>query len=196
MASKEKQHQSYRYVTLHYFPWGFYAVAFPVRIAEISPPTQNKIHVVMLSPWDSQRTCWWPSTGSAETLMTKSAENNASRSAGPKCWPKNREEVLRVPCPILLPQGCGTSSGCFLTTPFGVCTSDRERKMRTKISLHKLFEHPQGSGTSRQNSWDVPDSSLRNPRKTNFRGRARSFRPPPLRVEDPHPTRRSPDPKS
>ena len=54
--------------------------------------------------------------------------------------------------------------------------------------LHKLFEHPQGSGTSRQNSWDIPDSSFQNPRKTNFRGRARSFRPPPLRVEDPHPT--------
>ena len=62
--------------------------------------------------------------------------------------------------------------------------------------LHKLFEHPQGSGTSRQNSRDIPDSSLRNPRKTNFRGRARTFRPPPLRVEDPHPTGRSPDPKS
>ena len=29
--------------------------------------------------------------------------------------------------------------------------------------------------------------SLRNPRKTNFRGRARTFRPPPLRVEDPPP---------
>ena len=72
----------------------------------------------------------------------------------------------------------------------------RERKMRTKFFLHKLFEHRQGSGTSRQNSRDIPDSSLRNPRKTKFRGRARSFRPPPLRVEDPHPTGRSPDPKT
>ena len=62
------------------------------------------------------------------------------------------------------------------------------QKMHTKFFLHKLFEHPQGSGTSRQNSLDIPDSSLRNPRKTNFRGRARSFRPPPLRVEDPPPT--------
>ena len=62
--------------------------------------------------------------------------------------------------------------------------------------MHELFEHPQGSGTSRQTSRDIPDSSLRNPRKTNFRGRARSFRPPPVRVEDPHPTGRSPDPKS
>ena len=69
--------------------------------------------------------------------------------------------------------------------------------MRTKFFFHKLLEHPQWSGTSRQNSRDIPDSSLslRNPRKTNFRGRARTFRPPPLRVEDPHPTGRSPDPK-
>ena len=59
-----------------------------------------------------------------------------------------------------------------------------------ELSKHKLFEHPQRSGTSRQNSWDIPDSSLRNPRKTNFRGRARSFwattpsrgRPPPLQT--------------
>ena len=62
--------------------------------------------------------------------------------------------------------------------------------------LFKLFEHPQGSGTSRQNSRDIPDSSLRNARKTNFRGRGRTFRPPPLRVEDPHPTGWSPNPKS
>ena len=60
----------------------------------------------------------------------------------------------------------------------------------------RTFEHPQGSRTSRQNSWDIPDSSLRNPRKTNFRGWARTFRPPPLRETDPHPTGRSPDPKS
>ena len=38
-----------------------------------------------------------------------------------------------------------------------------------------------------------PSSSLRNPRKTNFRGKARTFRPPPLPAEEPHPTRRSPD---
>ena len=64
-----------------------------------------------------------------------------------------------------------------------------ERKMRTNFFLHKLFEYPQGSGTSQLNSRDIPDSSLRNPRKTNFRGRARTFRPPPLRMEDPpHPT--------
>ena len=55
---------------------------------------------------------------------------------------------------------------------------------------------PKGSGTSRQNSRDIPDSSLRNPRKTNFRRWARTFRPPPLRAEDPHPTGRSPDPKA
>ena len=37
--------------------------------------------------------------------------------------------------------------------------------------------------------------SLRNSRKTNFRGRDRAFRPPPLRVEDPRPTWQSPGPK-
>ena len=42
----------------------------------------------------------------------------------------------------------------------------RERKIRTIFVLHKLFEHPKGSGTSQQNSRDIPDSSLRNPRKT------------------------------
>ena len=71
----------------------------------------------------------------------------------------------------------------------------RGREMSTKLFLHKRFEHTQGSGTSRQNSPDIPGSSLPNPRKTNFRGRARSFRPLSLHVEDPHPTRLSPDPK-
>ena len=45
-----------------------------------------------------------------------------------------------------------------------ILRSFRKRKMRTKFFLHKLFEHRQGSGTSRQNSRDIPDSSLRNPR--------------------------------
>ena len=73
----------------------------------------------------------------------------------------------------------------------------RGRKVSTNFFWDKLFEHPQGSWTSRQNSRDIPGSSLPSPRKTNFRGRARTFRPPPLREEDPtHPTRRSLDLKS
>ena len=77
--------------------------------------------------------------------------------------------------------------------------------LREPKNEHKLFcttfwapspPPPKGSGTSRQNSRNIPGSSLQNPRKTNFRGRAQTFRPPPLRVEDPHPTGRSPDPKS
>ena len=60
--------------------------------------------------------------------------------------------------------------------------------MRMNFFCTNFLKTPQGSGTSRQDSRDIPDSSLRNPRKTNFRGRARTFRPPPLRVEDPHPT--------
>ena len=68
-------------------------------------------------------------------------------------------------------------------------------------NAHELFctnflNTPRAPGHPRQNSRDIPDSSLRNPRKTNFRGRVRTLRPPPLRVEDPNPTGRSPDPKS
>ena len=63
--------------------------------------------------------------------------------------------------------------------------TDRERKMRTNLFLHKLFEHLQGSGTSGKIPVTSPDSSLRNSRKTNFWGSARTFRPAPLRREDP-----------
>ena len=59
--------------------------------------------------------------------------------------------------------------------------------MSTNSFCTNFLNTPQGSGTSGQNSRDILDSSLRNPRKRNFRGRARTFRPPPLRVEDPHP---------
>ena len=61
----------------------------------------------------------------------------------------------------------------------------------TRTLVAQTFWTPPGSGTSLQNSHDIPDSSLRNPRKTNFRGRARTFRP-----QDPLPTRRSPGQKS
>ena len=71
-----------------------------------------------------------------------------------------------------------------------------KKEHTTGFCSHKLFEHPQWAGTSLQNSRDIPDSSLRKPRKTSSRGRAQTFRPPSLRVEDPHPTGRSPDPKS
>ena len=66
---------------------------------------------------------------------------------------------------------------------------------RHRFSPHCPFMLPSKTPT-RLYSRDIRDSSLQNPRKTNFRGRARSFRPPPLCVEDPHPTGRSPDPKS
>ena len=54
-------------------------------------------------------------------------------------------------------------AGCFLKS-----TVPRERKMRTKFFCTNFLNTPQVSGTSRQNSRDIPDSSLRNPRKTNF----------------------------
>ena len=65
----------------------------------------------------------------------------------------------------------------------------------TRTCLDKLFEHPQGSGTSRHNSRDIPDSSLRNPRKTNFQGRARAFWAPPLSRGRPPPHRAVSGPK-
>ena len=71
----------------------------------------------------------------------------------------------------------------------------RERKMRTKFFCTNFLNTARGPG----HPGKIPGTSripLRNPRKTKFRGRARSFRPPPLRVEDPHPTGRSPDPKT
>ena len=48
--------------------------------------------------------------------------------------------------------------------------------------LHLLWRHSWQAGLT--SSW------------INFWGRALTFRPPPLRVEDPYPTGRSPDPKS
>ena len=67
--------------------------------------------------------------------------------------------------------------------------------MRANFLSTNFLKTPRGPGHPGKIPLDIPDSSLRNPRKTNFRGTARSFWPPPLRVEDPHPTGRSPDPK-
>ena len=53
--------------------------------------------------------------------------------------------------------------------------------------LYKLFEHPQGSGTSRQNPRDIPNSSLRNPRKTNFEGGHELFGHHPFAWKTPTP---------
>ena len=114
-------------------------------------------------------------------------------------------QCFRVWEGMLPPGACRMSHASATVLPNPTCTRSHiwglpillvgERKMRPNVFLHKLFEYAQGSGTSRQNSRDIPDSSLRKPRKTNFRGRARTFRPPPLQVEDPLPTRRSPDQK-
>ena len=71
--------------------------------------------------------------------------------------------------------------------------SSRKRKMRTNSFCTNFLNTARVRDIPAKIP-DIPDSSLRNPRKTNFRGRARSFRPPPLRAEDP--TGWSPDPKS
>ena len=52
--------------------------------------------------------------------------------------------------------------------------------------LHKLFEHPQGSGTSRQNSQDIPGSSLRKGRQT-FEGGHELFGHRPFAWKTPTP---------
>ena len=55
--------------------------------------------------------------------------------------------------------------------------------MRTNFFSHKLFGHPNESGTSRQISRDIPGSSLPNPRKTNFRGGQELFDHHPFACE-------------
>ena len=56
--------------------------------------------------------------------------------------------------------------------------SSRERKFAQRFLFAETFGHPHRSGTSRQNSEDIPGSLPRNLRKTNFRGREQTFRPP------------------
>ena len=57
----------------------------------------------------------------------------------------------------------------------------RERKMRTNFFGTNFLNTAKGQGCPGQTT----ETSLQNPRKTNFRGRARTFRPPPLCVEEP-----------
>ena len=52
-----------------------------------------------------------------------------------------------------------------------------------EIFLHELCEHPWECGTSPQSFQDIPGSQG----KQNCRGRERTFRPPPLHVQDPPP---------
>ena len=63
----------------------------------------------------------------------------------------------------------------------------RKRKMRTKFFLHKLFEHRQGSGTSRQNSRDIPDSSLQTQGRQSFEGGHEVFNHHPFAWKTPTP---------
>ena len=72
-------------------------------------------------------------------------------------------------------------SGALL---FLSCLHNMGNENCARTFLHKLFEHPQESGTSRQTSPDIPDSSLRPSREstnssatTPTRGR-----PPPQRA--------------
>ena len=69
----------------------------------------------------------------------------------------------------------------------------RERKMRKNFFYTHFLNTPGNPGHPGKipGTWQIP--LFETPRKTNFQGRARTFRPPPLRVEDPHPTGRAPD---
>ena len=71
--------------------------------------------------------------------------------------------------------GVGEMEGGTLTAQH----LSRERKMRTNF-FRTIFEHPRGLG----HPGKIPGTSQKP--KENKLSRARTFRPPPLRVEDPH----------
>ena len=54
----------------------------------------------------------------------------------------------------------GLSGRMSLGSLMTLDVSNRGTKNAHELFKHKLFEHPQGSGTSRQNFRDIPDSSL------------------------------------
>ena len=106
--------------------------------------------------------------------------------------PPPQAQVLRGPWPYERPRKFLTK---FMPISLFKRVSGNEKCARTFFA--QTFWTPLGvRDIPAKFSRDIPDSSLRIPRKTNFRGRARTFRPPPLRVKDPHPTGWSPDPKS
>ena len=82
---------------------------------------------------------------------------------------------------------CTDTSSLMHRSPRPRHTNVRERKMRTNFFCTNLLNTPSGPGNLGKIPRDIPDSSLRKPRKTIFRGRARTFWPPPLCVEDPTP---------
>ena len=71
----------------------------------------------------------------------------------------------------------------------------RERKMRTKFFC-TTFWTPPGVRDIPAKFPGHPGFLSSKPKEDKVSRAARSFRPPPLRVEDPHPTGRSPDPKT
>ena len=84
----------------------------------------------------------------------------------------------------------------FQMSPLRCPPLGRPEKNKHEPFSHKLFEHPLGSGSSwQENLSEVP--SFKTQGKQTFEGGdlILAFRPPPLRMEDPHPTWKSPDPK-
>ena len=84
--------------------------------------------------------------------------------------------------------------GRFVTGKSLAQPRNRERKMPTNFFVHKLFEHPQGSGASRQNSRDITDPLFETQGRQTFEGGRELFGHHPFAWKTPG--GRSPDPKS
>ena len=97
---------------------------------------------------------------------------------------------------FLRQQEIGTQNPFRIGVPVEVRFEALGNENAHQLSLHKLLNTARGPGHPGKNPGTSQIPPFETPKKTNLRGRARSFRPPPLRVEDPHPTGRSPDPKS
>ena len=70
--------------------------------------------------------------------------------------------------------------------PTSLHTIYKGRKMSTNRFLHNLFEHSQMSGTSQRNSGDIPGSLASTTQEDKLSRTELTFRPPPLRIEDPN----------
>ena len=139
-----------------------------------SPPFEAQGRLETLTAWLVQTP--------TSRISPKSIGEGASSLFGE--WPRNRENVS---CSSATPDlhRCNLGVALEQETFSGLPSPPPKRLLaRSPIDLGAIREF--GACTRQSGSQ----------RKTNLRGRARTFRPPPLCVEDPHPTGRSPDPKS
>ena len=85
----------------------------------------------------------------------------------------------------------------FFCPPASLRAVTRERKMRTNFLSTNFWNAPRGPGHPGKipGTSQIPLFETQGRQTFEPRGRAQGFLPPPLCVEDPHPPRRSPDPK-